>query len=129
MKQFLLCSTVFDKKQYCLLGFDKSDVIINDINNIFKRKNEPTIWPVFTKNDIKELMLMEPSLSTMLKDVSVSSTKCKIRYNGWIYEVDEITLSKVIKGYWKVMTNCGPRLLDPSCIEFLGFGATNTESY
>lgn len=120
MKQFLFCSTVLLKKQYTVMTFEDKDNVIEKMHYLLTHREDAVFWPLFVKSDIEELVLMEPSLTSQLKGIQLCSGTCKIRYNGWTYEIDEITLSKTIKGYWKCSTNCGNRLFDPEYIEFVG---------
>lgn len=119
MKQFLFCSTVFFKKQYTVMEFEKENVV-EKLHYLLTHREDAVIWPLFVKSDIEELVSMDPSLSKVLKGIEVGSDTCKIKYNGLIYEVDEITLCRDIKHFWKCITNKGNRILDPSCIEFVG---------
>ena len=129
MKHFLFCSSSFDKKIYKIFETEiKSyyDCIkaVSELNAFLQHNPDAVIWPLFNKADIDELVLMNPELASMLKDIKLEDeTICRIRYNGWIYEVNEITVSKSLKGFWKCDTNSGSRLFHPGCVELIGSNA------
>lgn len=118
MKQFLFCSTVFKKKQFSVQYF-KDEEIVQKIDYLLKHREDAVFWPLFVKADVKECLPMDKSLSSLLRGIIVGSAKCEIRYNGGIYQVDEIVPSKKMKGYWCVRTPEEDYLLDPTEIEFL----------
>ncbi len=120
MRQFLFCSTVFLKRQYTVMDFQEKDDLVEKLSYLLEHREDAVIWPLFVKSDIEELVSMDASLSKILKGIEVGSDTCKIRYNGLIYEVEEITLSRDIKHFWKCTTSKGNRLLDPECIQFIG---------
>ena len=120
MRKFLFCSTVFFKKQYTVMEFEKEDAI-EKMHYLLTHRENGVFWPLFVKSDVEELVLMDPSLSKVLKGIEIeSSDECKIKYNGRIYQVDEITLCRDIQHFWKCTTTIGNRILDPTCIEFVG---------
>ena len=118
MNRFLFCSTVFNKKQYTILEYEDKHDVIDKLNYLLTHREEPVIWPLFTKSDVEELVPMDKSLASVLRGLTEFSDICKIRYNGLIYQVDEIKPSRLIKGYWNILTDKGIRLLDPVYIEF-----------
>ena len=120
MKYFLLSYTGFTKKQYKILHYEEINCLVQKFNYILNHIPQCVIWPVFSKSDKEELIDMNANLSVILKDISEFSDECKIRYNGIVYEVYEITLSNMIKNYWKVTTEKGTYLLDPNYIDFIG---------
>jgi hypothetical protein len=119
-QQFLLCSTVFNRKQFTVVDFAKEENPADKINYLLTNRQDAVLWPLFVKSDIEEVLPMDPSLSSILRGLVVGSDTCRMRYNGWIYQIEEIAPSSVIPGYWKCMTNCGSRLFDPECIQFIG---------
>lgn len=119
MRQFLFCSTVFKEKQYTILDFAPEDNLVAKINYLLKHRQDAVFWPLFVKSDIRELVLMDKSLSVVLKGLTVGSDVCRIKYNGRIYEIDEITSSNIITGWWKVMSHGEPHLFDPAYVQFL----------
>lgn len=118
MKQFLFCSTVFKKSQFSIQFF-KDEEIVSRIDYLLKHRENAVLWPLFNKADIKKCLPMDPSLPSLLRGVMVGSATCKIRYNGRIYQVDEITLSDEFKGYWCIKTSIGNCSFDPEGIEIL----------
>lgn len=119
-QQFLLCSTVFNRKQFTVIDLAKEENPVDKINYLLTNRQDAVLWPLFVKSDIEEVLPMDPSLSSILRGLVVGSDTCRVRYNGWIYQIEEIAPSSVIPGYWKCMTNCGSRLFDPECIQFIG---------
>lgn len=127
MKQFLTCCTNFDKKMYKTFSVEDKNYkdrrnLVDRISYFLQHYENAVVWPLFVKSDIEEMVSMDSSLASVLQDLQVNpdSDTCKIRYIGRIYLVNEITRSKALKGYWRCETECGSRLLDPNCIEFLG---------
>lgn len=118
MKQFLFSSIVFGKKRFSVQVF-KQEEMVEKINYLLTHRQDAVFWPLFTKADIKECLPMDQSLPSLLQGMVVGSAACKIRYNGGIYQVDEIVPSNELKGYWCVRTPVGDCLLDPNNIEFL----------
>jgi hypothetical protein len=130
MPKFLFCSTVLNRKQYTVLNYQESDNLVEKLDYLLTHRIDAVIWPLFVKSDIKECLPMDRSLPSLLRGVIVGSDTCKIRYNGNVYQVDEITKSQTLKRYWHVQTDCGDYLLDPQNIEFiLGSSAPKAGSF
>lgn len=116
MLQFLLCSTAFNKKQYTVLKYEKKDNVVEKLHYYLTHREDAVIWPLFVKSDIEELLIMEPSLSKVLKDVVVGSDTFKIKYKSRTYEIDEIALSNILRNQWRCSTNGKSCLFHPDCI-------------
>jgi hypothetical protein len=117
--QFLLCSTVLNRKQYTVLPYKIEDNLVEKLNYLLTHRKDAVFWPLFVKSDIKELAPMDQSLPHLLRGLIVGSDACKIRYNGRIYQVEEIKLSNRFKGYWSIISGPNNFHLDPSGIEFV----------
>lgn len=122
MKRFLFCSTVFNKKQYTLFDYEDVNKMVEKFNYLLNHRENPVLWPCYSKEERDELINMDPkNIAPIFKGVSNFYVQgCKIKCGGWTYEVYEITLSNILKGYWKVTTEMGIRHLDPATITFLG---------
>lgn len=119
MKQFLFSSVVFNKTRYTLLRYGDDVDIVQKLDYLLKHRTNPVIWPLFVKADIDECLCMDKSIPSLLKGLVVSSVKCSMRYNGGIYQIDEIVPSTMLDGYWSVRTNLGMCEFDPTNIELL----------
>lgn len=120
MKEFLVCSTVFNKQQYSILTIKSKHDLVKELDYFVKNRTNALVWSLFTEEDIEECSKISSEVASLLEELVADSKDCKIRYNGWTYEVYEISASTVIPGYWKIATNCGNRLFDPAYIEFVG---------
>ena len=117
--QFLFCSTVYERKQYTVLPFKPEDNLVEKLNYLLTHRKDAVIWPLFVKSDVKEVQGMDKSIPCLLRGLIVGSDECRIQYNGRIYQVEEITLSSTLKGYWKVISNNEVLLFDPTNMEFV----------
>lgn len=128
MKQFLFSSTVLNKRRYTLMEFKDEEDLIAKLNYLLYHRENATLWPIFNRQDIEELLQMDPKLGSTLRGAIVGSESCMIKYNSMTYEVYEITRSDMIKSYWNVVTPKGTLLLYPECIEFITNSAPNEKS-
>lgn len=121
MSRFLFCSTVFKRKQYTVLNYEEKDNLIEKLGYLLTHRKDAVIWPLFVKSDIEECIPMDRSLASLLRGLIGGSDACRIRYNGGIYQVEEIKQSEesILKSYWSVLTDKGLFLLDPTDIEFI----------
>lgn len=119
MKKFLFCSTVLGRKQYTVLIYRPETNLIEEFKYLLSHRKDAVIWPLFVKADIEECVLIDKSIPSLLKGITVGSAEFKMRYNGRIYQIDEITDTDVLPGYWNITTNEGRCLFDPDNIEFL----------
>jgi hypothetical protein len=120
MIRFLFCSTVFNRKQYTIIDYSKQQKIVEAVNYLLHHRQNPVFWPLVTREDADEVIGMDRKiLEPMLRKIEFNKQPCRVRYNGIVYEVEEITLSSSIPTYWHIHTNNGDQLFDPNYIELL----------
>lgn len=117
--QFLFCSTVFKRKQYTVMHFKPESNLVEELNYFLTHRTDGFFWPLYVKADIMKCHSIDPVVPLLLRGLMVGSAKCKLQYNGKIFDIDEIVLSNDIPSYWKIRTNSGTYLIDPTSAEFI----------
>ena len=129
MLQFLFCSTVFNKRQYTIFNFEENEKAIQKLSYLLTHRADAVIWPVFTRDDVDELLHMDESLAPLFRGLTLGTNPCRIRYNGKTYQLDEIVRSRSFKNYWNVTTDLGHFSIDPTSVWFVGANAMKIGSF